>query len=190
MDIVNGNGDDAWDYDSATGDVTAGSDGITEGKLFPGSASSTGSKGQGKTKITPGNWGTVDIGAANNSTADLSRQIVDGVSSADLDLIGGELNIGDSLNGDTGISAGIKDDLAAIIGEPRTIPLYDTVTGNGNNTYYHIVGFAGVRVLEVQLTGGTKYVTIQPAVVVDPAAKGTDTNTQSYQVFEPVVLVK
>ena len=33
----------------------------------------------------PGNRGTVDIGSSNNSTADLARQIVDGVSPADLD---------------------------------------------------------------------------------------------------------
>jgi hypothetical protein len=156
--------------------------------MIPGSQST--GNGQGGNQVTPGNWGTVDIGAANNSTADLSRQIVDGVSSGDLDVIGGSLNIGDTLNGDTGISAGIKDELASIIGLPRTIPLYDTVSGNGNNTNYHIVGFAGIRLVEVQLTGNNKYVMIQPAVVVDAAAIGTDTNVQSYQIFEPVVLVK
>ena len=52
-----------------------------------------------------------------------------------------------SVGGDPGISNGVKDDWAAIIGQNKIIPLYDTVGDNGNNTQYHIVGLVGVRIV-------------------------------------------
>src|SRR4029077_18354334 len=113
-----------------------------------------------------GNFGTVDIGNDNNSTADLSRQIRFGINESDLAYIGGALQLGPDgtllLNGDTGISAAIKDDLESVKGQPRAICIYSTVTGNGNNAMYTIVGFVGVRIMKVKLTGNPKYVTIQP----------------------------
>jgi len=62
---------DLWNYNSV-GQVVAGSDGIREVNLFP--------QGTG----SPGNRGTVDIGSPNNSTADIVRQILYGISPADL----------------------------------------------------------------------------------------------------------
>jgi hypothetical protein len=79
--------------------------------------------------------------------------------------------------------------LRTIIGKPRTIPLYSSVALNGNTAQFNIVGFAGIRVLDLDLNGSNKYIMIQPAVVVDPAAI-SDTNTTSYQVYQPVYLVK
>ena len=68
-----------------------------------------------------GKWyGTVDIGGANNSTSDLARQIREGMSAedmADLASSGRSLEFTEgklTLNGDTGISAGVKDDLVYI----------------------------------------------------------------------------
>ena len=84
----------------------------------------------------PGNRGTVDIGSNNNSTADLSRQILNGVTKSDLAYHGGKLEFNEDgelfLNGDTGISAGIKDELAAVIGQPKIIPIFSNVSGPGN----------------------------------------------------------
>ena len=71
--------------------------------------------------------------------------------------IGGSLQFNASgvlhLNGDTGISAGVKDELASIIGQPRIIPIFSSVVGPGNNADYTIVKFVGVRILAVKLTG-------------------------------------
>ena len=141
-----------------------GSDNIREVKLFP-------------IGVGPGNYGTVDIGNSNNSTADLSRQIVHGPNQADLAYFPNstlELGLDGTLvlEGDTGISAGIKDELTAIKGQPRIIPLYGTVSGNGNNARFTIVGFAGVTILDVQLTGPLRdrSITIQPAFVIDRSA--------------------
>jgi Flp pilus assembly protein TadG len=173
------------DYKIVNGTVQSGSDGIFEANLYP--------KGTG----APGNRGTVDIGGANNSTADLSRQILQGISVQDFIDLGKPLEFDANgeleLNGDTGISAGIKDELASLIGETRIIPIYTTVSGNGNNAMFKIVRFEGVRILAVQLTGQKtdKGVIIQPAKVLARGAKVdfTGTHTTSHLVT-PVMLVE
>lgn len=161
-DLINNNvGSDNYRFNN--GAVTSGSDGIKEVSLYPGSNAS----------LPSGNRGTVDIGPSNNSTADLSRQIRYGPNEADLAYFGGKLVIPAGgllpLNGDTGLSAGIKDDLAAIIGQPRAIPVFRSVSGPGNNATYQICKFVGIRILFVQLTGSPsqKRVIVQPAPVFD-----------------------
>lgn len=63
-----------------------------------------------------------------------------------------------------GLSAGIKTQLSQIIGQPRAIPIFIEVNGNGNNATYTIVKFVGVRVLAVKLIGplSKKHVIVQP----------------------------
>ncbi|MFO0840113.1 MAG: pilus assembly protein TadG-related protein [Phycisphaerae bacterium] len=178
---------DNYRYDPTTKTVVAGSDGVPELNLYPGS---------GGTQLPPGNFGTVDIGSPNNSTADISRQIRDGVNENDLSYFGGTFELGPNgtidVNGDTGLSAGIKDDLESIKGQPRTIPLFNMVQGPGNNSQFTVVGFAGIRIVNVRLTGSmkTKEVMIQPAMVVDDAAVATNGSGVSYYVYKPVMLVR
>ncbi len=178
---------DNWTYNESTGTVSAGPDGVFELNLYPGG---------GATQLPPGNFGTVDIGSSNNSTADLSRQIRYGVSAEDLEFFGGELALGSDgtllLNGDTGLSAAVKDDLVAIKGLPRAIPLFSTVAGPGNNSTFTIVGFAGITILDVKLTGSmsSKQVIVQPAFVVDDAAITGPGSGPSHFVYKPVHLVR
>ncbi|WP_442507566.1 TadG family pilus assembly protein [Novipirellula sp. SH528] len=175
--------DDDFEFDN--GSVHSGSDGLCETNLYP--------QGTG----SPGNRGTVDIGGSNNSTKDLSRQILHGISKQDFIDLGKPLKFDSNgelkLNGDTGISAGVKDELASIIGKVRIIPIYTTVTGNGNNAMYTIVKFEGVRILEVKLTGkmSEKRVIVQPAKAVARYAivDSTPVNQSSY-LFTPVMLVQ
>jgi hypothetical protein len=184
--IQNNTGTDGYRYDSATKSVVTGSDGILEVNLFP--------QGTG----SPGNRGTVDIGGSNNSTSDICRQIREGISPDDMEELydaghtlepdaNGEL----TLNGDTGISAGTKDDLAGIIGQPRMIPLFSVVNGPGNNAEYTIVGWAGVRVMYVKLTGSmnSKKVMVQPCVYTSKGAIRSETATSSF-IYSPVWLVR
>lgn len=183
-DLLNGNGDDDWTYDPQSQHVFSGSDGILEVNLYP--------KGNG----SPGNRGTVDIGSSNNSTADISRQIVSGVSASDLAYHGGKLELNENgvlyLGADTGISAGVKDELASIIGQPKIIPIFSSVSGNGNNAEYTIVKFAGVRIVDVKLTGNknSKRVLIQPANVVTKGGITSSSNSggatpTSYFIYSP-----
>jgi len=155
---------DNWNWikqNGGGGDVVAGTDMVYEANLFP--------QGTG----SPGNRGTVDIGSSNNSTADIARQIVEGISPADLAYHGGTLELtGEShslqLNGDTGISAGVKDELASIIGENRIIPIFRTVVSPGNNAQYTIVDWVGVKIMYVKLTGpmNNKQLIVQPTKVI------------------------
>jgi hypothetical protein len=165
---------DVWTAGPAGGLPTAAPDGVNELLLFDGD------------KNTPGNFGSLDLGTASNGTPELARQLRYGPNQSDFDIMDsngklqsdGSLQAPVSLGGDTGISNGVKDDWAAIIGQNKIIPLYDTVGGTGNNTVYHIVGFAGVRIIAADLQGNPKRVWVQPTtfysnkVTAAPTASG------------------
>ncbi|MCM2374986.1 TadG family pilus assembly protein [Aporhodopirellula aestuarii] len=180
--VVDGETDDSLSW--SNGQVVATGNGKCECNLYP--------QGTG----SPGNRGTVDIGSSNNSTNDIARQILSGISRDDLlDLNGPlEFNVNGELflNGDTGISAGVKDELESIIGETRIIPVFREVNGNGNNAVYTIVKFVGVRILAVKLTGrmSGKCLTVEPApMVARNAIVSVDGNSYSDYLYTPVMLV-
>lgn len=177
-------GTDEWSWNSESKTISYNSDGLLEVNLYP--------QGTG----SPGNRGTVDIGSGNNSTADIVRQILYGINSADLSYHGGTLAFNSSgklyLNGDTGISAGIKDELEFIKGQPRIIPIFSEVNGPGNNAIYTIVRWMGIRIMDVKLTGpmSLKHVTIQAAPVVSQGMIPSTVAGTSVNVYSPVMLVK
>ncbi len=122
----------------------------------------------------PGNFGTVDIGSASNGTPDLRRQILYGPNEEDLSYYeNNEINPSESdpliLEGDTGISAGMKDAIEAIIGQCRGILLFSSVSDNGNNTAYVIVDIVGTRWMHVDFNGQNKVLVIQPCPLSDPS---------------------
>jgi hypothetical protein len=176
---------DLWKWDEANNRILPGPDGIQEANLYP--------QGTG----SPGNRGTIDIGSNNNSTRDIVRQIRDGVSAADLAQIGGQLALGPDgtlqINGDTGLSAGIENDLSAIVGKTRIIPIFDQVTSHGNRAYYRLRAFVGIRVMEVRLNGpmSQKRVIVQPAnITITGGIPGDDGTQTSSHIFSPVWLVR
>lgn len=181
-DVTNGVGPDVWDYDPEDKTVSAGSDYIKEAKLYGAKTSS------------PGNFGTVNIGAPNNSTNDIARQILYGPNEEDFEYLGGALTLGPDgtvvLSGDPGLSAGFKDELTAIIGQERIVPLYTTLTGNGANSKFTVVGFAGLILTHVKLTGGDKAVTIQPEFVIDGSAMRGDVGSISGYIYQPLRLAR
>lgn len=95
------------------------------------------------------------------------------------------------LSGNTGISAGVKDDLAAIIGQPRAIPIFRPVAGPGNNATYQICKFVGVRILYVNLTcsPSQKKVVVQPAPVFDSSIIGTPGAMQTDSIMTSLKLI-
>jgi Flp pilus assembly protein TadG len=183
--MLEGTGSDNYRYDAVSRTVVSGADGVLEVNLYP---QNTGA---------PGNRGTIDIGSAGNSTADIARQIVYGISPDDLEQLDGSLELGEDgtleLNGDTGISAGVKDELESIKGQPRIIPLFSQVQGPGNNAQFTIVRWVGVRIMNVKLTGSqsSKKVMIQRApVIAKGAIPATDTEVTSDFVFSTAALVR
>jgi uncharacterized membrane protein len=176
--MMAGEGSDSYAYNAEDGSVSQSSDGVLEINLYP---EDTGSAG---------NRGTVDIGGLNNSTSDISRQIVEGISADDMTALheaGGtlELDVNSELvlQGDTGLSAEIKEELAAIVGQPRIIPLYSKVENPGNNALYTITRFVGVRVMYANLTGSMKQkkVLVQPCMnVADGGISSSGGKTSEY----------
>jgi Flp pilus assembly protein TadG len=130
----------------------------------------------------PGNWGTVDIGPSNNSTSALSAQILDGLTQADLDALYNQNRIPQReyidaaatwmANADPGLSAGIKSAVQAIHGQTRLVPIYDSVSGNGNNAEYRIVGWGVVVVVDSHWTGSNKSVTVKKSYAYDRQLRG------------------
>lgn len=177
---------DVWNCKTA-GMVSAGADGTREVNLFP--------QGTG----SPGNRGTVKIGTSNNSTATIVDQILYGISPDEMAMYPNSQLTFDSnghlyLGANPGISAGFKAALASIIGQTRFIPIFDDVTGNGNNAQYEIVAFVGVEICDVNLTGSmnSKHLTVQPATVYTRGGipSTSSTTRTSYGIYSPIFLVK
>lgn len=178
-------GDDEFSFDPETGTVSPGSDGVREVSLFP----------YGNHDLPPGNRGTVNIGTSNNSTNTLRRQILEGLNDDDLAFYGGEFRYDDlpmELNGNTGISAGMKEALDQIVGQTRLIPIFSDVSGPGNNAMFTIVKFVPVRVLYARLTGSpsSKRVVIQPAPYVDATVIAGEEVITEETIFAPASLVQ
>lgn len=128
----------------------------------------------------PGNWGTVDIGPANNSTADLREQILNGLRQSDLDALFADGRIPTNthidgtlamwLNADPGLSSGMKSAVQAIHGQTRMIPIYDTLGGQpqGNNLEYRVVCWGVVTVVDSQWNGANNtFVLVQKSYTYD-----------------------
>jgi Flp pilus assembly protein TadG len=114
----------------------------------------------------PGNWGTVDIGENANSTSDMNDQIVNGLRQTDLDALASNGRIPDNsqidgsqpvwLQGEPGLSAGLKHGVQAVHGLKKVIPIFDQLAGGGGNTAeFHIVGWGVVTVVDSRWQGTT-----------------------------------
>ena len=129
--IIDGAGGDNWSYDGQ-GNLAPGSDGIPEIVLFPVDVR------EGNDEVGSGNFGTINIGTSNNATETLVRQIREGLSADDLAAYDGTFALDSSgslmLNGDPGLSIGLKSAIDDVVGGPRTIPIYDALQGGGGNT--------------------------------------------------------
>ena len=183
--LLNGTGTDQFTYNASSGNISAGADGIKEVNLYP----------YGNGSLPSGNRGTVDLGSDNNSTSDLARQILYGLNAVDLSYFGGEIRTDRGplyLKGDTGISAGIKDELERIKGQPRAIPIFTAVSGPGNNATYTVTKFVGIRIMYVKLTGSpsSKQVIIQPAPFVDSTVIRGNAELQADSILTPARLLQ
>ena len=195
-----GQASDQWSWDAEAQKVVAGSDGILECNLYPPTKPSKKSgfrPGKGAapaSKKTPADdRGTVFIGTGAYDKRHLVRQILFGISQEDWAYHNGSLTFDENgelfLKGKRSIDPTLGVPLATVRGETRIIPIFSQVNGQGEGTVYTIVAWAGVRILDVQLTGANKRVIVQPAEVV---TGGTVTGDQarSFYVYSRVWLAK
>jgi hypothetical protein len=163
--------------------VSAGSDGMLELDVFP------------RDDYSAGNFGTIDIGSSDNSTADLERQILYGPNASDLAYYpNSTFPIPSTTTGDTGISAGIKDDLQAVIGECRAVLLFESVTSVGNTSTFSITRIMGVRLMHVELTGQLEYKHLRVQLCQMQLVGGVGDMTSQIgpgtTVFTPLILIE
>jgi Flp pilus assembly protein TadG len=158
-------------------------------------------------RTIPGNWGTVDIGSTSNSTAEISGQILDGLRQSDLDALYADGRIPQSthidgnspawMQGDPGLSSGMKAAVKEVTGTTRLIPIYDALAGPlvGNNVEIKVVGWGVIQVVTSNWGGAhNTYVTIQKAYTYDgdlrPNSDLSDTTNVIENAFTSPVLVE
>jgi Flp pilus assembly protein TadG len=150
---LSGEGPDEWKWDSNQNKFVTGSDGVPEFNLYP---QDTGAAA---------NRGIVKIGTNNPDTPHVARQILNGVSLRDWEFHNGSLTFDENgeihLEGTPGLRATFQNELSAIRGQGRIVPIFSKVEGSGNNAIYTIVEWGGVRIIEVELTGNDKRVIVQ-----------------------------
>lgn len=159
------------------------SDGVLEVDVYP------------RDNYTAGNFGTIDVGSESNSTADIERQILHGVNATDLSFFpNNQLVLPYTLQGDTGVSVGMKDELEDVLGQCRAVFLFDGLSNPGNTSQFHVVGMAGVRVMHVQLTGNLefKHLAMQLCEATVSGAIGDldEQIDEGTTVFTPLILVE
>jgi Flp pilus assembly protein TadG len=125
--------------------------------------------------VAAGNFGALNIPPSNNSTQTLNSQITGGIAPSDMQTQfppNGTVNVGStySFAGNPGISNGDQDSLNSIIGQARLMPVWSSVSGNGNNSTFTVSQWVVVQITAVDLTGNPKTVSVAPAVLDYPGA--------------------
>jgi Flp pilus assembly protein TadG len=168
----------------APGNVTSGGDGIPEfNAVYPNSNS-------------PGNFGLVNIGPPSSATPTFENWILNGPSPADLSYFGSNglqatPNAPATVNGGPGLKSVLQTYLQDVIGQERIVPLFSSYSGNGSNTQYTIVGFAGVTIVSATGSGSNMQIIVQPIAVVDPTATtGSGSGSSFVYPTTPISLVR
>ena len=149
-----GDGDNyAYEPGQGSFGVVPGSDGQHELIMFPGSWDGG--------DLPPGNFGLIQVGPEGGTLEAVRRQIDAGPSVDDMASHGGQLAAGDRVPGRTGIKSSSKHaflggsadgrDFDGMLGRPRQLPLYESVSGNGDNAEFVLARFVAVRVMAVKI---------------------------------------
>lgn len=87
-----------------------------------------------------GNWGVLDFDGGSNPEGDTIDWVKNGYGK-ELDLVGG------TLSGDPGAPSGgaLQNAMIDTVGKTITLPIYDSVTANGNGAAFHITGFVSAQ---------------------------------------------
>lgn len=159
---------------SAGGQVTNGPNGLPQLQVYPDSSAF-------------GGFGLVSIGPPASDVPSYRAWINNGPSATDLSYLKTHQQLPVSPGSPSTWSAGpgmkstLQSDFAAIVGQPRLIPLYDGSLASSGG--YPIVGFAGVVITEADGRGSNMNISVQPAAVIDPTGLGGVTAGTSMPTF-------
>jgi Flp pilus assembly protein TadG len=96
----------------------------------------------------PGNWGVQDFDGGSNSSSDTKNWTLNGYP--------GVVTVGDMVPGDTGAFSNSLDTELAFLrdsGDYFALPIFDSATGNGSGSRFHVVAFAYVKLMGFRTTG-------------------------------------
>ena len=172
------------DQTAESSPIVAGSDGYLEVDLYPSGDDAT-----------AGNFGTIDLGNTNNSTQELSRQISEGLNASDFaEYDDNTITMPIEANGETGISVGMKSALDTILGECRAMALFSGVINPGDTATFSLDGWAGMRLVEVELEGALQFKRLRFQLCQFSASGGIGDITESVgedtTVFTPMILIE
>jgi len=135
---------------------------------------------------SPGNFGLVNLNFTNpvNNSPQFENWILNGPTPADIATFGANGFQATPSNptivkGGPGMKSVLVSDLASIIGQSRVLPVFSAYSGEGSNTFYTIVGFVGVTVVQATGHGSGEQISFQPMPVIDPTATSTTNSTGS-----------
>ena len=136
----------------------------------------------------PGNFGLICLGPPASDTPAFRNWIANGSSPSDLASFGSNglqatPSAPATVRGGPGLKSTLQSDLQAVVGQSRIVPLFSSCTGQGSNTWYTVVGFAGVSIVKASGHGNNMQVVVQPAVVIDPTATVNGTSWSGSQSF-------
>jgi hypothetical protein len=92
--------------------------------------------------------------------------------------------------GGPGLKSTLVSNLAGIVGQQRIVPLFSSYSGNGSNTQYTIVGFAGITIVSATGSGSSISVIVQPMVVTDLTATTGSGNSSFVYSTTPLGLTR
>lgn len=133
----------------------------------------------------PGNWGLLDLNGGSNSTAELNDMLTNGYQGeVSTTLSGAVCSVATDgcIPGDPGaLSTAQSAALAGLVngGDAFVVPLYDQVTGTGQNVLFRIVGFAWVKLVGFEVGGSqhSRYLDVEfqePGVLLFGPCCGSD----------------
>jgi len=146
-----------------TGNIT-----ITYGKSQPAACGGS----------VPGNWGMIDFNGGSNSNAETNEWVRNGYPDP---VTAGTLGAPCAAEptacypGDTGAySNSLSASMSTLVasGEAFALPVFDSATGNGSNSSFHLVAFVFIKLIDFRTTGSqaTRFLTIR---VSSGIAQGT-----------------
>lgn len=131
----------------------------------------------------PGQFGLLDVGPPQNNVPAFRNWIDDGETPNDItyllnnNLLPVSPSAPEAWKGGPGMKSTLQSDFASVEGNPVLIPIFQAVqyspsyiaaSGNGQGSYYNIIGFVGVTVTQATSRGSNMYIAIQPYAVTDP----------------------
>lgn len=119
-----------------------------------------------------GNWGWLTFPGQGNGSGDLGDMIAAGYPGAITLAATTPPSVAlDGVPGNRGANAHTHDAMQTIMGTTQTFPVYNTITGNGANTSFNVIGFLSVKMCGYD-------VTIRDASCYDPTVPMTNDSMQ------------